>query len=233
MLESQLAEFLPQQISTLAAGLPAALQGISRSVTSITATVVIVTVAPVLLFYMLKDYSIIERRIIELFPTFHGRRDYLLKAGQLVGKYLRGLLTISVIAAFNVSVGLLILDVPFALLIGLFGGVMNLIPNFGIVITNIVGVLIAIIFGDPWPIKALSVVGVLMAESILETTVLTPNIMSYQVGVHPVLVILSLFVFGNFMGFLGLLIAVPATAILVTLYRTYRSEIVPELSKDR
>jgi predicted PurR-regulated permease PerM len=65
---------------------------------------------------------------------------------------------------------------------------------------------------------------VLLAQSLLEQAVLTPNIMSQQVGLHPVLIILSLFVFGALMGFVGLLLAVPATAILLAFYTTWRDD---------
>jgi predicted PurR-regulated permease PerM len=146
-----------------------------------------------------------------------------------VGNYLRGQLLISGIAAFNVSVLLLLLDVPFALLIGLVAGLLNLIPNLGALITMILGVMLMFIFGDPWYWDVLKVVAVLLGQGIFESSVLTPKIMSHQVGLHPVLILLSLFVFGYFMGIFGLLIAVPATAILMTIYKTYRDDMTMEL----
>jgi predicted PurR-regulated permease PerM len=75
----------------------------------------------------------------------------------------------------------------------------------------------------------LVVVIVLMAQAFLEQSVLTPNILGYQVGMHPVLVLFSLLIFGAFLGLFGLLIAVPATAILVTGYKAYREELTLEL----
>lgn len=229
-VKAQLAEMVPQQIDQFAASIPDLMNRVIESVGSITSGLIVVVILPVIFFYMLKDYPAIEAGIVDLFPTFHGRRDYLLRAGQIVGKYLRGQLMISAIAAFDVSVALLLLDVPFALLIGLLAGVMNMIPNFGVFLTGMVGVLLSVVFGDPWLLDAVAVAGVLTGQSLLETTVLTPNIMSYQVGVHPVLVVLSLFVFGTFFGFLGLLIAVPTTAILAMFYRAYHEQITPELS---
>ncbi|NNE33888.1 MAG: AI-2E family transporter, partial [Rhodothermales bacterium] len=133
------------------------------------------------------------------------------------------------IAAFNVSIGLLIFDVPFALLLGLLAGILNMIPNIGIVITNVIGILIAVVFGDPWLLKAVIVVGVLGLESILETSVLTPRIQSSQVGLHPILIIMSLFVFGSLMGIVGLLIAVPATAILATAYSAWKDDLTLDI----
>ncbi|MDX1547642.1 MAG: AI-2E family transporter [Rhodothermales bacterium] len=213
-----------EQAQALASWIPDAVQGVVRSLSSLLGVITIVAIVPVILFYTLKDYPYIHRRLVELFPTFGGRREYLVKAGDIVGSYLRGQLVISAIAAFNVSVALLIFDVPFALLIGIATGLLNMIPQLGAILTNIVGITLAVIFGDPWFIKALIVFGVLMGQSILESSVLTPKIMSHQVGLHPVLILLSLFAFGFFLGIFGLLIAVPATAIIMTFYKAYRDD---------
>jgi predicted PurR-regulated permease PerM len=118
--------------------------------------------------------------------------------------------------------------VPFWLLIGLLAGLLNFIPNLGAIITLIIGVLIA--FAASGWVKALIVVIVLLGQSFLEQSVLTPNIMSHQVGLHPVLILLSLLIFGSFLGIFGLLIAVPATAIMVMTYKAFREELTLELN---
>ena len=130
------------------------------------------------------------------------------------------------------SVVLTLLDVPFALVIGILGGLLNLIPNIGIIVTNIIGIGIGLFLGDPWYIDVLKIVAVLMGQSILEQTVLVPNIMSQQMGLHPILIILSLFIFGHFMGWLGLIIAVPVTALIMAAYKTYRDHIRFELKDE-
>jgi predicted PurR-regulated permease PerM len=227
-----LTTFLQDQAASLATSIPDFLQRIMSSLGAVLSTIAIMAVLPVVHYYMLKDYPHIKKRLVELFPTFGGRRDYLIEAGGIVGSYLRGQLLICAIAGFNVSVALILLDAPFALLIGILGGVLNLIPNIGIIITNVVGILIGLIFGDPWFIDVTKIVGVLLAQSVLEQAVLTPNIMSHQVGLHPVLIIVSLFVFGHFMGGLGLIIAVPVTALIMTVYKTYRDKIQFELTDN-
>lgn len=221
---NQLQQFVQEQ----ARRLPKTAERLARSLGSLLSFVALLALVPVLFFYTLKDYPIIRDSIIGLFPTAGGRRDYLVEAGSIVGRYLRGQLIISGIAAFNVSLFLFIFDVPFWLLIGLMAGVLNFIPNIGAIATMFIGGLIAFIFGG-W-IKALILTAVLLGQGLLEQSLLTPNIMSYQVGLHPVLVLFSLLVFGSFMGVFGLLIAVPTTAILVTAYRAYREELTLELS---
>ncbi len=222
---SQLQQFVQQQAQQL----PDAAERLARSLGSLLGVVTLVALVPVLFFYTLKDYPDIRDAMVGLFPTASGRRDYLIEGGSIVGRYLRGQLIISAIAAFNVSLFLFIFDIPFWLLIGLMAGVLNFIPNLGAIATMIVGGLIAVIFGG-W-IKALILMAVLLGQGLLEQSLLTPNIMSYQVGLHPVLVLFSLLVFGSFLGVFGLLIAVPATAILTTAYRAYREELTLELSE--
>ena len=227
---NNLTNYLQDRAAALAARTPNVLQAVLGSIEALLGTIALVAVLPVVHYYMLKDYPHVKHRLAELFPTFGGRRDYLFEAGEIVGNYLRGQLIVCAIAGFNVSVALILLDVPFALLIGILAGLLNLIPNIGIIVTNIVGIIIGLLFGDPWYWDVLTIVLVLMAQSLLEQTVLTPNIMSHQVGLHPILIIISLFMFGHFMGWIGLVIAVPATALLMTVYRTYRDRIRFELS---
>jgi predicted PurR-regulated permease PerM len=220
----QFTSFLQAQVGRL----PDALRQLLESIGSLLGILTTLALVPVILFYTLKDYPFIKRSLIGLFPTLEGRRDYLVDAGSVVGNYLRGQLIISAIAAVNVSFWLLIGGVPFWLLIGLLAGLLNFIPNLGAIITLIIGVLIA--FAASGWVKALIVVIVLLGQSFLEQSVLTPNIMSHQVGLHPVLILLSLLIFGSFLGIFGLLIAVPATAIMVMTYKAFREELTLELN---
>ena len=229
-LTQQLSNIAQSQVNAFTEGLPNTVQRILQSLGSVLGTLTTLSMTPVILFYTLKDYPVIERRLVELFPTFGGRRDYLIKAGGIVGSYLRGLCIVMAIAAFNVSFFFIILGVPFGLLLGLLAGLLNIIPNLGALITFILAALVAVIFGDPWYLDLLTVAIVLLGQGFLEQSVLTPNIMSYQVGLHPVLILLALFVFGYFMGIFGLLIAVPATALIVMVYQAYRNEWSMDLS---
>jgi len=220
---------LQRLVQQQARRLPGAVENVASSLGSVLGIVTLVALVPVLLFYTLRDYPDIQESLTELFPTAGGRRDYLVQAGSIVGQYLRGQLMISSIAAFNVSLLLFLFDVPFWLLIGLTAGLLNFIPQLGAIITMIVGGLLAFILGG-W-IKAAVTLLVLFGQSFLEQSVLTPNILSYQVGLHPLLVLFSLLTFGTFLGIFGLLIAVPLTAILITAYRAYREELVLELGE--
>lgn len=212
-----------------AAQFPEVIQKLASSFGSVLGILTLVALIPVIFFYTLRDYPAVQTALVDLFPTAGGQREYLVEAGSIVGRYFRGQLLISTIAAFNVSVLLFLFDIPFWLLIGLLAGLLNLIPQIGAIITMVIGILVTLILGT-WT-KAAIVIAVLVGEALLEQSVLTPNILSYQVGIHPLLVLFSLLVFGMALGILGLLIAVPVTTILVTVYRAYREELTLDLSE--
>ncbi len=230
VIVGQITGGLQEFVSSLTASLPLIVTRVVSSITAILGAVTLAAVLPVVLYYLLKDYPHIARRVAEVFPTFGGRRDYLMGAGRIVGSYLRGQMTISAIAAFNVAVLLTIFGFPFAILLGLVAGLLNLIPNIGALITMVLGIAVALIFGDPVVKDLIVVVAVLMGQSLLEGSILGPKILSDHVGLHPVLIILSLFVFGYFMGIFGLLIAVPVTAIVMTFYKAYRDAMTLDLN---
>ncbi len=217
-------------VQGLLGAVPATAQRLAASVGTVLGLVTVASLLPVLLFYMLRDFPRIAQQLAEALPTVGGQRAYLVRVERIVGGYLRGQLIISAIAAFNVGLVLTLFGVPFSLLLGLLTGLLNLVPNLGALLTMVIGVVVALVFGDPVLKDVIVVVATLLGQGLLEGSVLSPMILSQQVGLHPLLVLLSLFVFSAFFGFFGLLIAVPTTALLVTYYRLHREYVVLDLT---
>jgi predicted PurR-regulated permease PerM len=114
------------------------------------------------------------------------------------------------------ALGFWISGTPLALMIGAFGLVASFVPYLGVVLTSILAISLTLL---AWGIDV-HLIGVLITIGLaqfLEGNVLTPKIVGDQVGLNPVWVILAVLVFGNFLGFLGLLIAVPTAAALKVL----------------
>jgi predicted PurR-regulated permease PerM len=229
-LVTELRQFLPQQVGGLVGRIPAALAGLTRSVGALIGIITTVVLVPVLLFYMLVDFPTIRDALVRLMPRYKGSRAYMGRVGEVVGGYLRGQLTISLIAAVLVTTALLILGVPYALVIGLLTGLLNMIPTIGAILSYVIGGLLMLAFGS-WSDVAI-VIAVIAAESFLEQSILTPRIMGKQVGLHPVLVMVCLFVFSALLGPIGLFVAVPLTALLVGLYRAFASELTIDFAKE-
>jgi len=168
--------------------------------------------------YLLKDYD----RVIE-----HGRglvpprwRPKVVKiAGDIDSQlqaFFRGQLMVMGILAVIYSVGFLICGVPFAIAIAIVGGLLNIVPYLGPLLTYIpVALLTWMAHGLDWRIGG-ALLTIFLAQA-LESNVLTPNIVGSQVGLHPVWVILAIIVFSGAFGFVGLLLAVPIAATLKVL----------------
>lgn len=183
---------------------------------------------PFLSFYVMKDFELIKHRVKMLFPRSYRDRasDIYGIVDEILGSYLRGALTVAFINSIVISSLMSIWGVKFPLLIGLISGLLDMIPYFGIIISMSVAVLIAL-FGDSPGFQVAMVIISFLGMNLTETTILYPKIIGSKIGVHPVLLILALLVFGYFMGFLGLLIAVPTTAILISLRKYYERSIRP------
>lgn len=177
---------------------------------------------PFLSFYIMKDFGLIKYRVKMVVPRMYRQRAseiYGIIDG-ILGGYLRGALTVAFINSIVISSLMTIWGIKYPLVIGLVSGLLDMIPYFGIIVSMSVAALIAL-FGDNPGIQVILVVASFLAMNLTETTILYPKIVGSKIGVHPVLLILALFIFGYFMGFLGLLIAVPTTAILIGLRKYY------------
>ncbi len=164
--------------------------------------------------YLLKDYDHIVKELKNLVPP--SRKDRLLELMAEVDcnlrGFLRGQMTVAMILGLFYSFGLSLVGIPMAFLVGFLAGLGNMVPLLG----TIVGIILAMALtalehaGEFWPF---AFVGIIFATGqFLDGTVLTPRIVGSRVGLHPVIIILSVLIWGQLLGFLGLLMAIPATS---------------------
>lgn len=169
--------------------------------------------APVIAFYMLRDFGRFKEDIFTMAPR-KWQNDLVILLGdinQVLNSYVRGYLLVSVIVALLTSFGMFIIGMDFPLVLGLFAGLTELIPYFGPFIGALPAVLLALL-KSKW--LALKVVAVFLVVQQLEGNVFSPKILGDQVGLHPIAVIVALLVAGELFGLPGMLLAVPITAIL-------------------
>ncbi len=209
--------------------------GVVSSVSSIAMHVINVVIIPFLVFYILKDFRLIMDRFWQLFPE--PQRERVISLGLVVdglmGRYFRGILIVAAIQGVIATTGLYLIGVRYALVLGIMTGLLTLIPYVGLMVSLIVSSLVAAFSGDPAIVKVVGVVVLYLSQKILQVTTLEPRIIGGQVGLHPVLLIFCLLVFGYFLGFMGLLIAVPATALILAGYREWRSWIATRQVPER
>ena len=168
--------------------------------------------------YLLKDFDPLKATARTLIPPRYAPKtlSILGKIDVQLRSFLRGQMTVCFLLGIMYTIGFLICGVPFAIVIGMFSIIASFIPFVGVATTAVLGILLTLLqHGTDWHIVGVLVVVVLV--QFLEGNILTPRIVGEQVGLNPVWVILAIMVFGNFLGFLGLLLAVPIAAALKVL----------------
>lgn len=176
-------------------------------------TIISVVLVFMLTLFMLLDWPNIKKKILNLVPERH--RETVLAIGRDIDRGLngaiRGQLLVCLINAVLTTLGLLILQVKYAVTIGLIAGIFSMIPIFGTVISTIPAVLIALT--QSW-LVALQVVGMIALIHLIEANFLNPKVLGHNAEIHPVLVIFALLIGEHYGGAVGLLFAVPVAAIV-------------------
>lgn len=175
---------------------------------------------PVVTFYLLRDWDLFVARVHELIP-----RRWASEVGQLarssdevLGAFLRGQLLVMLALGLIYSVGLGLLGLEYALLIGMAAGLLSFVPYLGAIGGLLMAGLAAYLQFNDWP----HFIGVLVVFGIgqmLEGMVLTPKLVGDRIGMHPVAVIFAVMAGGQLFGFVGVLLALPVAAVIMVLLR--------------
>jgi predicted PurR-regulated permease PerM len=180
---------------------------------------------PVALFYMLYDWTRLVNSVLELVPpSWRERFDgFMNDCDQVLGEYLRGQLLVMLALAVFYSAGLKLFGLDLALPIGVFTGLAVFVPYLGFGL----GLLLALLAGllQFASSQALVMVAVVFGVGqLIESFVLTPKLVGERIGLHPLAVILALMAFGQVLGFVGVLMALPASAVLLVALRRLRRQ---------
>ena len=186
------------------------------------------------LFFILMDYEKISEGWIRFIPAGQ-RRFASMVAGDVksgMNAYFRGQSLIALIVGILFSIGFLIIDFPMAIGLGLFIGVLNLIPYLqlvGFIPTIILALVKAADTGQNFWIILLCALAVFAVVQTIQDVILTPRIMGHVMGLNPAIILLSLSIWGSLLGIIGLIIALPLTTLLISYYRRF---ILKETDKD-
>jgi predicted PurR-regulated permease PerM len=182
-----------------------------------------VVLIPVALFYLLADWDRFVAHVVGLVPQRMrpGFDGFVAEVDEVLGQYLRGQLTVMVILAVFYSAGLAMFGLDLALPIGVFSGLAVVIPYLGFGVGLVLALLAGLLQFAAW--KAAVMVAVVFGlGQLLEGFVLTPRLVGERIGLHPLAVIFALLAFGQVFGFVGVLVALPASAILLVCLRRAR-----------
>ena len=182
---------------------------------------------PVALFYLLMDWDRFVARLLELVPPpMRSAFDsFTSEADSVLGQYLRGQLLVMLIMAAFYATGLALFGLDLALPIGIFTGLAMFIPYLGFGIGLILAILAGLLqFAS---IKAIVMVAVVYGiGQMVESLYFTPRLVGERIGLHPLAVIFALLAFGQVFGFVGVLIALPASAVLLVAIRRIKERYI-------
>lgn len=165
----------------------------------------------VLTFYLLLERDNLEDRISALFVGREARvRNLIVHIQDKLGAWLRGQLLLSIIIGIFSFIGLTILNIPYALPLALFSGVMEVIPVIGPIISAIPAILITLTIS---PILAMGVGAMFFIIQQTENHFIVPQVMRRAVGLNPLVVILAIAIGSRLLGLIGSLLAVPIAVV--------------------
>ncbi len=211
-------KFEESLLDTFPARAEQALSNIMKGITGLGAFlghVVYIVLIPVLTFYFLKDLDRMKTIVLDFIPCRYRNLTvfYSWRLHRIVGAYIRGQFIVSIITGTLTGLGMAIFKIPFAIIIGVITGIFNLVPILGFYISLALALLTGLFTADILP-STLKIAGVFFTIQALEAYLISPRIVGKRVGLHPVLVIFSIFVFSKFMGFWGLLMGVPIAGFI-------------------
>lgn len=171
-----------------------------------------IVLVPVIAFYLLRDKELIVRNLEKSLPL--PWREELIPLGATINQILLGfvqgrLLMAGIVGALT-SLGLAVVNMDFALILGFLAGIAEIIPYFGPILGAIPALLLALAEGGYMP---LYVAAVLMIVQQVESNLIAPKILGDSVGLHPLVVIFALLAGGYLWGVVGLVVAVPLAGI--------------------
>src|SRR5687767_9060651 len=181
---------------------------------SVIEVVLIFVLAPLLALYLLIDLPDLQRDVLNLIPESHRAEvaDVSSKVGRTVGGFFRGQLLVAITVGVLSTLGFLIIDLKFALAIGAIAGFTNLIPLVGPFIGGGLGVIVGTVTDNFTTGLKAALVALIVQQ--IDNHIISPNIMKRTVQLHPVTVMLSLLAGGTLAGFWGVLLGVPAVAVV-------------------
>lgn len=213
-----------QQASNVAA---IAWRTLSQSSLALIGWVAKLLLIPVVTFYLLRDWDQVIKGARQLLPRqFEPTLVNLAReCNEVLSAFFRGQLLVMLALAIIYTIGLKIVGLDLALLIGCIAGVLTIVPYLGITIGILMASIAALVqFQDG--LHLLYVAIVFVVGHVAESTVLTPWLVGDRIGLHPVAVIFAVLVGGHLFGFVGVLLALPVAAVLMVLLRHMRQRYI-------
>ena len=195
---------------------------VSRSGFAMVGWVVNAVLLPILAYYFLRDWDKLVAQVAALIPRNHIDTVSRLarESNEVLGAFIRGQIVVMIALGVVYAAGLSMVGLKLGLLIGMTAGLISFIPYLGATTGVVMALVAAVVQAQGIDVKLLVLVGVVFTVGqLLESYVLTPRIVGDKIGLSPVAVIFAVMAGGQLFGFLGMLLALPAAAVINVLLR--------------
>ncbi len=215
-IEKELMKFL--------SGLSSIIPSLFSNLYSIVLSILYLILIPIFTFYILKELPYIKKFLDDLVPSRMRKevRIKVKKVNDVVSTFVRGQLIISLGLAIAYSIGLSLIKLPFAILVGIISGLGDIVPYLG----TLFGVLLSVIIAGFYfhSFKAILLVLLVFAIiKIVEDWLIYPKLIGDRVGIHPLIIILIIIFAGEYFGITGMILAIPFAGVLkIFLYDVYK-----------
>lgn len=217
IIEDRVTKQLSDNADTL---INASLSTVLQSGQSLMASIFGLVLIIFIVFYLLTEWDEFFKKLTPAIPPRWLKQVTILvkEIDDLLSQYLRGQLIVIAILSVYYCVGLYFLGVTGALALGLLTGIAIFIPYIGYGVALVLALLSAILQAETG-VSTLAVLALYVAGQAIESFFLTPKLVGERIGLHPVLVVFALILFGGWFGFFGVLLALPLSAIALVLSR--------------
>ncbi len=215
-----------------------ALLNFFTSLSGLVNQIINIILVPILLFYTLRDFDKIKNLVRTLLMNRNQRiLSDLGRINELLHAYVGGQALAALFVGLLASIIFTLLKIPYGIILGIIAGLLNPVPYIGIFSSIMVGMLALMLTGDDnlWLNSSLITITIVLLHFV-DNYFFQPRVVGKRVGLHPLLLIASLFVFGFFFNIIGLLIAVPTTSILVMFFNDWlqrlRAPLAPQVDTE-
>lgn len=181
----------------------------------------LLVISPVIAFFLLRDWDLIVERVDGWLPRRQEPviKEQLTKIDMALAGFVRGQTMVCLIMGTLYAIGWTVVGLDYGLILGIIAGILGFIPFAGTFFALIIALLVGLGQWGPDLVNLGFVAGVFVLVQALEGAVLTPRLIGSRVGLHPAWVMFAIFAGGELMGFVGILIAVPAAAVIAVMVR--------------
>lgn len=200
------------------------------SVSVIAGHLINIILVPVLLFYFIKDMPSFQDGFRNLALRIRpSSLPVLQNIHSIINSYISWQIIAAIIVSVTCSTVFSLMGVPYGIVLGMLCGLLNPIPTIGLIICIVLSILTVIIVNPPNVLSSiLTIIITINAIHFVNSYFIEPKVLGEKVGLNPIVLFGSLFVFGHFFGIIGLIVAIPTTAIILLFFKEWMKFKVPD-----